>query len=149
MLDIEAIKRDLQSAADGLVENIWLSESDSIALGQRLSHQVEINSRELEALSWFLESLNKIICLKNSNLVEDCALRCYEEYNNRYRTPGESKKSHGSEDDSSVDKDKLTFSVEDMALSKKEAQSKLSPLNFRLWKKAQKALKKRNFDDEN
>ena len=33
-------------------------------------------------------------------------------------------------------------------LSKKEAQSQLTPEDFKLWKKAQKSTKKRDFDDE-
>lgn len=149
--ELERIRLEL-CLDEKVKNNIWLSDTDSIALRQRLLQNVEVSSTEMLNLYWLLSCFNKILRMTELSITfsETIILSCWDEF--------EAKRNLSTKFPSEIDiayanatSNKL--SVADMNMSKKEAQSKLSAADFKLWKKAQRALKatsKQQFvDDDN
>lgn len=150
-VEIETIKLDLL-AEKTAENNIWLSEPDAIALKQRLIQQAESNSADFQNLHWLMATFREILTLSDAPTVERASTACWKEYEDRNRMKGIKQGSEifGQSDIdvafASATADRLTAS--DINLTKREAQSKLSAADFKLWKKAQKALKKQGIDDD-
>ena len=129
--------------------NIWLSDTDSIALRQRLLQNVEVSSAELLSLYWLLSCFKKIIKMAEmgASFGLTMTLSCWDEFEAKSSSP----KEIPSEIDDSYPDWTNKLSAADMNISKKEAQRKLSAADFKLWKKAQRALKtttKQHFDSD-
>jgi len=128
--------------------NIWLSDTDSIAIRQNLSQRVEADALALQSLYWLLSCFTEVLKFPNYSAVETLICSCWEHFDARCMKQS----SFGMESDIDIAYASATANYNninggltnaDMKLSKKEAQSKLSPTDFKFWKKAQRTLKQK------
>lgn len=146
-IESEIIRKELEDRDE---TNVWLSNRDVSAMKQILQPQVVNNSLNYENLLLLMLNFAEILKSTDYDFAATACEDCYNEYENKSKHKDSNSLAFGSDIDLAfASATAVRLSAADISLSKKEAQSKLSTADFKLWKKAQKSLKKQpsSFED--
>ena len=127
---------------------------------QQLAPKAEAVARDAEKLAVVLVAMHSVIDTNGDTAVSsfDTSADVLESIWGQYMSDGGGSRGASGTEFSNYDGDSISSSLSastskkglsaaDLALSKKEAQRKLSAEDFKLWKKAQKGNKKKSRDD--